>query len=167
MAEPSPAAWGRGPNGVATRSHPVGPGLPLPSAVVRLAHGCPCPVLPPSRPRCRPRAGGRGIARRGLHRPGSSRRNGPALFNRSSHWRSISSPNRLLSSTDIPLSHRANHRPQPRLVPASPACHRPRARSPCTLSPAPSLGCSLVPSRAALNMLSCAILPCAILPMPS
>lgn len=34
-----------------------------------------------------------------------------------------------LASTDIPLSHRANHRLQPRSVPASPPCHRPRAGS--------------------------------------
>lgn len=38
-----------------------------------------------------------GRARRGLHRHGCSRRNGPALFNRSSHWQSISSPRRLIS----------------------------------------------------------------------
>lgn len=34
-----------------------------------------------------------------------------------------------LASTDIPLSHRASHRLQPRSVPAYPSCHRPHAGS--------------------------------------
>ena len=38
-----------------------------------------------------------GGARRGLRWHGSSHRNGPALFNRSSHWQSISSARRLIS----------------------------------------------------------------------
>lgn len=110
-------------------------------------------------PTADPRAGAWGRARRGLHGCSSSRRSEPVLFNRSSHWQSISSPNRLISSTDIPLSHRANHRPQPCSVLASPSCHHPPVQSLCALFPALWLSCSPRQSRDVLTVLPCTISP--------